>query len=83
MSDSIRVHGGRPLTGEITVRGANLFSGYWPDGEGGPDDEGWFATGDVAFVDDDDLEDPPSLPHAASAATATRRTSGRGGRIPP
>ncbi len=39
--------------GEITVRGANLFSGYWPDAEGGPDDEGWFATGDVAFVDDD------------------------------
>jgi long-chain acyl-CoA synthetase len=39
--------------GEITVRGANLFSGYWPDGDGGPDDEGWFATGDVAFVDED------------------------------
>ena len=24
--------------GEIAVRGANLFSGYWPDGTGGPDD---------------------------------------------
>jgi len=39
--------------GEIVVRGANLFSGYWPDGSGGPDDEGWFPTGDVAYADDD------------------------------
>jgi long-chain acyl-CoA synthetase len=39
--------------GEICVRGANVFSGYWPDGEGGPDRDGWFATGDVAYVDDD------------------------------
>jgi long-chain acyl-CoA synthetase len=37
--------------GEIQVRGANLFSGYWPDGSGGPDDEGWWATGDVGFLD--------------------------------
>jgi len=40
-------------TGEIWVRGANLFSGYWPDGEGGPDAEGWYATGDVAYADED------------------------------
>ena len=39
--------------GEIVVRGANLFSGYWPDGSGGPDEDGWFATGDVAVLDDD------------------------------
>lgn len=39
--------------GEIWVRGANLFSGYWPDGAEGPDDSGWFGTGDVAYVDDD------------------------------
>ncbi|MFC6042229.1 class I adenylate-forming enzyme family protein [Nocardioides hankookensis] len=38
--------------GEIEIRGANLFSGYWPDGSGGPDDEGWWATGDVGFLDD-------------------------------
>jgi long-chain acyl-CoA synthetase len=38
--------------GEIVVRGPNLFSGYWPDGVDGPDDEGWWATGDVAYVDD-------------------------------
>ena len=39
--------------GEVVVRGDNLFLGYWPDGAGGPDAEGWFATGDVAVVDDD------------------------------
>jgi long-chain acyl-CoA synthetase len=39
--------------GEITVRGANLFAGYWPDGAGGPDAAGWFRTGDVAYADDD------------------------------
>lgn len=47
--------GGLPGTdpGEVVVRGPNLFSGYWPDGDGGPDDEGWWATGDVAFADAD------------------------------
>jgi long-chain acyl-CoA synthetase len=42
--------------GEILIRGANLFSGYWPDGpEGpdGPDRDGWYATGDVGFLDRD------------------------------
>lgn len=39
--------------GEVWIRGDNLFSGYWPDGSGGPDADGWYATGDVAFVDDD------------------------------
>jgi long-chain acyl-CoA synthetase len=37
--------------GQIVVRGANLFSGYWPDGRGGPDADGWWATGDVAYAD--------------------------------
>ncbi len=37
--------------GEIHVRGANLFSGYWPDGTDGPDAEGWWATGDVGYLD--------------------------------
>ncbi len=31
----------------------NLFSGYWPDGAGGPDADGWWRTGDVAYADDD------------------------------
>lgn len=37
--------------GQIQVRGDNLFSGYWPDGSDGPDGEGWYATGDVGFLD--------------------------------
>ena len=46
---------GRPPAGEdpgeIQISGANLFSGYWPDGSGGPDPDGWWATGDVGFLD--------------------------------
>jgi long-chain acyl-CoA synthetase len=38
--------------GEIWIRGANMFSGYWPDGEGGPDADGWWGTGDVGFLDE-------------------------------
>jgi long-chain acyl-CoA synthetase len=41
--------------GEILVRGDNLFSGYWPDGADGPDGEGWWATGDVGYLDGGDL----------------------------
>jgi long-chain acyl-CoA synthetase len=37
--------------GQIQVRGDNLFSGYWPDGADGPDADGWYATGDVGFLD--------------------------------
>jgi long-chain acyl-CoA synthetase len=39
--------------GEIIARGPNLFSGYWPDGRGGPDADGWWPTGDVAYADAD------------------------------
>jgi long-chain acyl-CoA synthetase len=39
--------------GEIAVRGANLFSGYWPDGADGPDNDGWFCTGDIAVLDEE------------------------------
>jgi long-chain acyl-CoA synthetase len=40
-------------TGLVSIRGANLFSGYWPDGGHGPDEEGWFRTGDVGYLDVD------------------------------
>lgn len=55
---------GRPLpddedaggTGLVAARGPNLFSGYWPDGAGGPEDldelgPGWLRTADVGFLD--------------------------------
>lgn len=38
--------------GEIQLRGANLFSGYWPDGADGPGADGWWSTGDVGFLDE-------------------------------
>jgi long-chain acyl-CoA synthetase len=40
-------------TGIVALRGPNLFSGYWPDGYGGPDADGWFRTADVGFLDAD------------------------------
>jgi long-chain acyl-CoA synthetase len=40
--------------GRLFVRGANLFSGYWPDGAGGPDEDGWYGTGDIAYADHED-----------------------------
>ncbi len=39
--------------GEIHIKGKNLFAGYWPDGSGGPGPDGWWATGDVGYLDDD------------------------------
>lgn len=40
-------------TGLVSARGDNLLTGYWPDGDNGPDEQGWFRTGDVGFLDDD------------------------------
>lgn len=39
--------------GEMWVRGSSVFSGYWPDGVGGSDADGWFRSGDIAFFDAD------------------------------
>ena len=41
--------------GEIWIRGPTMFSGYWPDGSGGPDADGWFATGDVGYMIEGEL----------------------------
>ncbi|WP_412541411.1 AMP-binding protein [Longispora sp. K20-0274] len=49
--DGDEVEPGDP--GEITARGDNLFDGYWPDRREGPDAEGWWRTGDVAYADPD------------------------------
>jgi long-chain acyl-CoA synthetase len=51
--DEVDWDGGQPDTGLVAVRGPNLFSGYWPDGAGGPDAEGWFVTSDVGYLDAD------------------------------
>jgi long-chain acyl-CoA synthetase len=40
---------------EIWIRGANLFSGYWPDGQGGPGSDGWFPSGDIGYLSDGEL----------------------------
>lgn len=39
--------------GEVWVRGPSVFLGYWPGAIGGPDSEGWFRSGDVAYADED------------------------------
>lgn len=42
--------------GEVWVRGANVFAGYWEDPVATArvlDQQGWLHTGDVAVVDDD------------------------------
>jgi long-chain acyl-CoA synthetase len=50
----VRDGSGRPVAGDdpaqIWLRGDNLFSGYWPDGVDGPDDDGWYATGDIGVI---------------------------------
>jgi long-chain acyl-CoA synthetase len=43
-------------SGEIWVKGPNVFAGYWEDEEatrGALTEDGWLKTGDIAVVDDD------------------------------
>jgi long-chain acyl-CoA synthetase len=50
---------GNPLApgerGELLVRGTSVFRGYWnrPDANAGAFVDGWFRTGDVAYLDDE------------------------------
>ena len=41
--------------GELLVRGTGMFSGYWnrPELNAGLFEDGWFRTGDVAYLDDE------------------------------
>ncbi len=39
--------------GEIYVKGPQIMKGYWPEKGSGLTDDGWLATGDIAFMDDD------------------------------
>ncbi|KAI9035959.1 acetyl-CoA synthetase-like protein [Aspergillus affinis] len=43
---------GQRVSGQLHVRGLGLFSEYLGQGESVVDDQGWFSTGDVAYVND-------------------------------
>ena len=43
----------RLLSGELFVRGANVFAGYWRRSESPFTSDGWFPTGDLASISDD------------------------------
>lgn len=49
--DSLADLGADTDPGPISIRGRQLFSGYWPDGSGGPDADGWFTTSDIGYLD--------------------------------
>jgi long-chain acyl-CoA synthetase len=47
---------GEECVGEIAIKGHNIMKGYWNKEDATQevlDDEGWFRSGDMAYVDDD------------------------------
>ena len=47
---------GEEAVGEIAIKGHNIMKGYWGKEDATKevlDDDGWFRTGDMAYVDDD------------------------------
>src|SRR5918997_6453232 len=47
---------GDDAVGEIAIKGHNIMKGYWGKEDATKevlDDDGWFRTGDMAYVDDD------------------------------
>jgi long-chain acyl-CoA synthetase len=40
-------------SGEIFLRGPQIMKGYWPKKGSGLTEDGWLATGDIAFMDKD------------------------------
>jgi len=55
-ADSLEFEDDAAVTGELAVRGPNVFAGYHDRPETNErafDDEGWFYTGDIARVDED------------------------------
>ncbi|KAK1148100.1 putative NRPS-like protein biosynthetic cluster [Aspergillus melleus] len=47
---------GHRVSGQLLVRGPGLLSEYLSQGEAVVDDQGWFSTGDVAYVNGHEIE---------------------------
>ena len=43
----------RGTVGEIRIRGLNVMQGYWNDADNPAFQDGWFATGDLAYQDEE------------------------------
>ncbi len=68
-------------SGEIWVRGPNVFAGYWNDPEATataltPD--GWLRTGDIGVVDDDGVRVPRRPGQGPHHRVGLQRVPGRG-----
>ena len=60
------------------ARARTCSSGYWPDGRGGPDADGWWPTGDVAYADARRRPVPGRPDRRADPGQRLQRVPGRG-----